>query len=158
MPKASKKSAKAKSTKVAKPEATSKTKRRGGRKPGTWMQTGPEKILAFRKEHKLSRATFAEMVGVSSTSVANWEGGKGAASPAMQSKIVAVMGSAPATVTKSKRAMVGAAAKPTNGQHPSGYDSVVEGTARIVAAFLPTAKLKRQELGAVIRDVRAALA
>lgn len=159
MPKVSKKAAKAKSTRVAKPEAATKKKgRRGGRKPGVWTLVQPAQILAFRKERRLSRAVFAKMVGVSSTTVTNWEGGKGTASPSMQSKVVEVMGSAPATATKSKRAMVGAAAKPTNGQHPAGYDSIVEGTAKIVSAFLATAKLKREELGEVVRDVRAALA
>lgn len=154
MPKVSKKKvAKAKSARVSKAQAAPKG--RGGRKPGTWTLVQPEQILAYRQEHRLSRATFAAMVGVSSTTVQNWELGKGAAFQKAQEKIATVIGSAPAVTTSKQGARPTAIA--TNGQHPAGYDSVVEGTAKIVAAFLTTAKIGRGELGAVVREVRAAL-
>lgn len=127
-------------------------KRRGGRKPGVWTLVKPEHIPAYRKAQKLSRASMAAMLGVSSTTVQNWEAGKAVATPKAQARIAEVIGSgtsrpAPATPKAS-----------SNGQHAGGYDSNVEATGRIVAAFLGSVKIKRQELRAVIEDVRAALA
>lgn len=132
-------------------------KRRGGRKPGTWTLVKPEEILAYRKAQSLSRLGFAKLVGVSSTTVQNWETGKGPAMPKVQERIVAVLrtdaGSQPSRGRKATKVEQHA----TNGQRHGGYDSTVEATGRIVAAFLGSMKIKREELRGVIQDVRAAL-
>lgn len=162
MPKVSKKTAKSTSPKAKKPASAPRGKGRGGRRPGVWTLVQPEQIVAYRKEHKLSRLTFAKLVGVSSTTVQNWETGKGAAFPKAQEKIVALLESAPGTgplvATSHGTRTIRQAPSGSNGQHPIGYDSVVEGTARIVAAFLASAKVGREDLGAVVREVRTALA
>lgn len=134
-------------------KTTKKKGRRGGRKPGTWSLVKPEAILAHRKERKLSRASLAEMLGVSQTTIQNWESGKAVATPKAQARIVEVLrsgGSRPATSGAPK---VGG-----NGQHAGGYDSTVEATGRIVAALLASAKIKPQDLRGIIQEVRAALA
>lgn len=68
------------------------------------------------------------------------------------------MGSMPATAETPLKGRAASTLASTNDQRRAGYDSIVEGTARIVASFVATATLKREDLGAVVREVRAALA
>jgi DNA-binding transcriptional regulator YiaG len=130
-----------------------KTKKngRGGRKPGTWSLVTPESILAHRKEHKLSRGKFAKALGVSPTTIQNWEMRRAVATPKAQARLAEIMSlradrPAPTTTNES-----------TNGHRTRGYDSTVEATGRIVAALLATAKIPRKELAAVILEVKSAL-
>jgi DNA-binding XRE family transcriptional regulator len=136
-------------------------KGRGGRKPGVWTLVTPEQIRVYRKTNGTSRAKLADMLGVSNTTVQNWETGKGAAFPKIQERIKALLDGAPQPAPSRRGSRGGAAPQPatSNGSHAptNGYDSTVEATGRIVAAFLGGAKIQRQELGAVIREVRSAL-
>lgn len=132
---------------MKKTKAIKKKSGRGGRKPGVWELVKPEQIRAYREANKVSRATLAKMLDVSSTTVQNWETGKGAAVRTMQEKIKALLsgGGAPPPAPRN------------NGQHAGGYDSGIEATGRIVAAFLSNVRIKRGELGGVIQQVRSAL-
>lgn len=49
---------------------------RGGRSPGHWELVQPDELRRFREEQRLSRAKLANLVGVSATSVQNWESGR----------------------------------------------------------------------------------
>lgn len=127
-----------------------KTSRRGGRKPGAWTQVKPAQIVAYRKEHKVSGASMAAMRGVSSTTIQNWETGKAVATAKAQARLVEAMSGSPRRP----------AAPPSAEAHKNGTasnDLVIDATARVVAAFLATGKIKREELRGVIEEVRAAL-
>lgn len=138
---------------MAKKKASKKTggRGRGGRKPGTWELVSPEQIRAYREAHAVSRASLAGQLGVSGTTIQNWETGHAVATKKAQERLAQVLGGAP-------RSSAPAASTPAARPSPSsGYDSAVEATGRIVAAFLGSVKLKRGELGGVIREVREAL-
>ena len=49
--------------------------KRGGRKPGAWTLLKPTDLIGFREKNKISRARLAGALGVSSTSIQNWETG-----------------------------------------------------------------------------------
>ena len=52
-----------------------KTKtKHGGRKPGSWKRgLTAASLRTFRKANRISRARLAEMIGVSQTTIQNWE-------------------------------------------------------------------------------------
>lgn len=58
-----------------------------GRKPGAWTLVTPQEIRAFREEHEISRSRLAGALGVSSTTVQNWETNNGVAMPRLQQKV-----------------------------------------------------------------------
>jgi DNA-binding transcriptional regulator YiaG len=49
------------------------SKGRGGRKKGEWKLLTKDQLMTFRKDQRISRARLAELMGVSSTSIQNWE-------------------------------------------------------------------------------------
>jgi len=68
-----------------------KKKRTGGRIAGKWADVTPAEIVTFRQKNKISRAALAGALGVSSTSVQNWEGGQVVAVPKIQAKLRSVI-------------------------------------------------------------------
>lgn len=90
---------------------TKKTGRRGGgRTPGAWTLLTQDTLKTFRKDRKLSRSRLAELLGVSSGSVMNWETGRSVPLTRTQEQIVALMqGGAPAAAPARKRGSNGAA-------------------------------------------------
>jgi DNA-binding transcriptional regulator YiaG len=64
------------STKQDKKMNIKRRTRRGGRRPGTWTDgLTADKIRGWRESSKLSRATLANLMDVSPTSIQNWETG-----------------------------------------------------------------------------------
>jgi len=69
------------SKKTGSKKSTAKTteqpprRRGGGRKKGEWRLLRPEQLVEYRENNKISRASLAGMMGVSSTSIQNWETG-----------------------------------------------------------------------------------
>lgn len=124
-----------------------KTKRRGGRQPGTWSLVKPEQIREYRASNKISRATLATMLGVSSTTIVNWETGKAVATTRLQSRIQSVLGRAPMVSLVSVPSAVG------NGNGAAALEAV----GQIVAAYLQGAKVEAEELPGLVQRVRAAL-
>lgn len=61
------------------------------RKPAEWAILKPLDLLNFRKKHQISRIKLAGMMGVSSTSVQNWESGTCAPSEENQKKLKKLM-------------------------------------------------------------------
>jgi transcriptional regulator with XRE-family HTH domain len=126
---------------------------RGGRKPGEWTTVTPEQILEFRRANQISRAKLAAALGVSSTTIQNWETGQGVAMPKLQAKVAELIKAGGSAV---------ASARPTPGV---GWDpSVVVGpqvtaTGTIVTGYLQSQqqKLSTDELIDLIRAVRGAL-
>lgn len=147
-----------------KPSATRKTgTRRGGRKPGAWTLLTPEALRGWREKNKMSRANVASTLGVSSTSIQNWETGHAVATAKMQQKLADLM-NAPATpgaaTSRGKRT---APATPTNGSAPhaaNGDPTLIQATASIVVEAIRAGKknVSAKELGLMVRTVRDALA
>lgn len=73
-----------------------KKKGSGGRPPGKWSKIKRDEIKSFREAHSISRARFAGILGVSPTSVQNWEVGKATAIPRIQAKMRQVIDAGPA--------------------------------------------------------------
>lgn len=128
---------------------------RGGRKPGEWRHVTPESIREFRHEHRISRARLAAALGVSSTSVQNWESGT-VATLRTQQQLADLIKAGPAALSPMR-----------NGQGSSpGWDpSAVLGpqiltTGTIVGAYLQAhpGKVSSEDLIELIRNVRSALA
>lgn len=65
-------------------------KKRGGRKRGKWTLSR-EEFRDWRIRHKLSRAVLGKMLGVSSTTIQNWEKGTAVPLPKHQYAIAAAM-------------------------------------------------------------------
>jgi DNA-binding XRE family transcriptional regulator len=65
-------------------------RRRGGRVRGSW-DVAPAAFKAWRQGQSISRARFAKLLGVSSTSVQNWETGNAVPSPQFQAAIARFM-------------------------------------------------------------------
>jgi DNA-binding transcriptional regulator YiaG len=74
--------------------------RRGGRTPGHWRDglTG-QAVLDWRKQHKVSRAALAKALGVSPTSVQNWEIADGVPVPRSQIALRAIMTKGPGAIS-----------------------------------------------------------
>ncbi len=120
--------------------------RRGGRKPGRWELLNPEELLEFRKQRGLSRAKLADQLGVSTTSIQNWETGR-AASMKIQRKLRDLIDGKAAPVTE--------AAVST----PTAASNAIETTGNIVAAYLANQKAAMQpaQLAKLVRSIRVAL-
>ncbi len=124
--------------------------RRGGRKPGTWKLVTPMQILAYRKEHRVSRARMAQALGVSSTSVQNWESGTVATLQAQQ-RIATLIAASPAAPPAPHRA-------PHSSDAPSGDEGALLATGTIVVAYAANRKdLRPDQLVGLIQTVRGAL-
>lgn len=119
--------------------------RRGGRRPGEWTHVQPEDLVKFRQEHGVSRARLARALGVSATSVQNWEAGKVATLQA-QERLREILDD-PARLAE---------ADADDGA--SAGDEVVRATGVIVSGFASShPELTADELIVVIKKVREAL-
>jgi DNA-binding transcriptional regulator YiaG len=80
------------------PGKSTKRARKGGRQRGSWTEVQPEQIRAFRDEHSISRNMLASTLGVSATSVQNWETGLAVAMPSIQAKLASIIQAGPAAI------------------------------------------------------------
>lgn len=129
-------------------------KRRGGRKPGVWKLLTPEKLKAYREEHKISRVRLAQMLGVSSTSVQNWETGT-VATLKIQQRLAELIAAGPAAILPPRRAP--SLWDVAGGANGNG-DPAISATGEIVASYVSSRRgLPAEELVEVIRAVRRAL-
>lgn len=95
---------------MAKKKAKKTGRRGGGRTPGAWTLLTQDALKTFRREGKLSRARLAELLGVSSGSIMNWETGRSVPVTRTQEQIVALMqGGVPDAGPARKRGSSGAA-------------------------------------------------
>lgn len=126
-------------------------KRRGGRKPGVWKLVTPEKLKAYRDENRVSRARMAQMLGVSTTSVQNWETGT-VASMKIQQRLAELISAGPSAILPPRKG-------PSLWDRSGGPgDAAVATTGTIVAAYVGGAKkLGPDQLVELIRSVRTAL-
>lgn len=140
------------------PGKSAKRARKGGRKRGTWTEVQPEQILAFRDEHSISRNMLATTLGVSATSVQNWETGLAVAMPAVQAQLAAIIQAGPGAIHSPD----GAGAR-RGGGGPAGVAALVghqvSATGMIVNGFLTSQsrKFTQEELIELIKTVRGAL-
>ena len=127
-------------------------RRRGGRKPGEWKFVTADEIKAFREEHRVSRARLASALGVSSTSVQNWETGT-VATLKTQQQLAEIMKAGPAalaTVTPSG----------AGGWDPGAIvGPQITTTGTIVTGFLTSqqGKMSTDQLIELSKNVRQAL-
>ena len=108
-----------------------------------WTYVLPEEILAYRKEHGLSRAKLAAALSVSTTSIQNWESGRVAAL-ATQRRL---------------RALIDGETLPLSEGGESTTSDLVGATGQIVAAYVASSQdsLSPEEVMTLIRDVKRAL-
>ncbi len=122
---------------------------RGGRKPGKWTWVTPGEIRAYRERTGSSRAALAQELGVSTTSVQNWESGK-VASSKIQQRLRALMDGDPLPRPNGEARRV----TPPNG----GDRAAIGTTGAIVAAYLETQhNFRPDQLPELVRRVRHAL-
>jgi DNA-binding transcriptional regulator YiaG len=127
---------------AAKKRSSEKTATKKETRGGTWKHVRPEEILTYRKDNGISRAKLASTLGVSATSVQNWEGGRVAALP---------------TQRRLRLLIDGEEIPPAPGTGPE-EDCVVTVTGQIVAAYLTHQEpLDGPELSELIRRVKRAL-
>lgn len=130
--------------------SASAPRRRGGRKAGTWTVVTPEKIRAYREANGISRATLARLLGVSSTSVVNWETGRAVASLPIQARLQELLTREPlATLLPPSGAGPAAAA-------PSAAPEL-EVVGKILVTYLQNVKIEPVDLPALVKGVRGAL-
>lgn len=119
--------------------------RRAGRKPGVWTLLTPEKLRDYRDRSQLSRARLAAILGVSSTSVQNWETGT-VASTNIQQRLSELIAAGP---TQLVAPMWDASAR---------RGDAIKATGTIVAAYAQVQKnLSATDLVDLVRAVREAL-
>jgi DNA-binding transcriptional regulator YiaG len=85
----------------------SENKRKGGRQPGEWKLLTPEKLVEFRQKHHISRSRLAKMLGVSATSVQNWDMGKCPPNMKFQARLVEIMAQPGLVTDQAPRAISG---------------------------------------------------
>lgn len=135
---------------------------RGGRKPGAWTLVKPEELRGWREKHKMSRASVAKTLGVSSTSIQNWETGHAVATTKMQQRLADLMESPASGGGAPSRG--GSTAPASNGAAPhslNGDSTLIQATASIVVEAIRAGGKKdvsAKELGTLVRTVRDALA
>lgn len=135
------------------PTAEARPKHRLGRKPGAWTHLTPEALRAFREEHKLSRDRLADLLGVSRTSIQNWETLELPPSPKTQQRLAELLRAGPGAIPPPRKA-------PSlwDAPRPQRTDAgVLLATGAIVAAWARTHTLSQDELLALIQTVREAL-
>ena len=131
---------------------TSGRRRRGGRKPGEWKLVTPEQLRDYRSTNKISRARLAQMLGVSSTSVQNWETGT-VASMKIQQRLAELIAAGPAAILPPRKqaSLWDMAARDKN-------DPAITTTGTIVAGYVSThSGMSAEDLIGLIRSVRQAL-
>jgi DNA-binding transcriptional regulator YiaG len=125
-----------------------RTTNRGGRKKGQWTETTPDTIRDFRRIGRISRSRLASALGVSATSVQNWEVGLVVATPAMQKKIVELIKASPELGRP----------RPAQAGNGGAGGAEVEAAGQIVCAWLEQHPgTDSERLLALIRAVRTAL-
>lgn len=146
--------------KAKKTAKVTKTKR-GGRKPGAWTLLTPEKLRAWRETNGVSRAALAGTLGVSSTSVQNWETGGAVATVKMQQKLAEITQGPPAQAARPSGRRAGPA---VGASHASkdGDSTLVQAIASIVVEAIRSSSSGRKgvspsELAVLIRTVRDSL-
>lgn len=136
--------------------------RRGGRRPGAWTLLTPQALRGWREKHQMSRGRVATALGVSSTSIQNWETGHAVATTKMQQKLADMMsapspsGAAPNRARPTAPASNGAAPRSANGD-----PTLIQATASIVVEAIRAGgrrSVSAKELGLMVRTVRDALA
>lgn len=136
-----------------------KSARRGGRTPGQWTLLEKDDLSGFRKTQKLSRSALANHLGVSSTSIQNWETGRSVPLTRFQQQLVDLMkGGVPAAAGRGRGRGRGAGGAAPVGA--AGSETSLTATAEIVKGFLATSagsKLSADELVALTTSLRAAL-
>lgn len=136
-------------------------KGRGGRTPGQWTLLQKDDLSGFRKTQKLSRSALSNLLGVSSTSIQNWETGRSVPLTRFQQQLVDLMkGGVPATAARGRRGRGSNGAAPTGPVASGGSESSLTATAEIVKGFLATSaggKLSADELVNLTVSLRAAL-
>lgn len=126
----------------------------GGRKPGAWKLLTSEKLREFREKNNISRARLSKLLGVSTTSIQNWEVGKCPPSMRFQSKLVEIMASP--TLVGALPQRLGGLFQPAGAS--SGEAAEIEITGEIVNAWLRTnPKASPADVVRVTKDVRQAL-
>lgn len=126
-------------------------RRRGGRKPGEWKLVMPEQLRDYRSQHKISRARLAQMLGVSSTSVQNWETGT-VASMKIQQRLAELIAAGPSAILPPRKP----ASLWESGKAQT--DPAITTTGTIVAGYLQTHQgMSPDDLVGLIRNVRQAL-
>lgn len=143
------------------------TRRRGGRTPGKWTLLTKDQLRSFRKDAGMSRSRLAERLGVSSTSIQNWETERSVPLTRYQEQLVQLMKGGTPVATGSGR---GAKTRPANGRATNGASAGAGGTAlqetgltattEILKGFLATpqgAKISKDELVALASSLRTAL-
>lgn len=132
--------------------AVADKRRRGGRKPGEWKLVTPEQLKEYRAEHKISRARLAQMLGVSSTSVQNWETGT-VASMKIQQRLAELIAAGPAAILPPRKP-----ASLWDMAAQKQADPAITTTGTIVAGYLQTRQdMSPDDLVGLIRSVRQAL-
>jgi DNA-binding XRE family transcriptional regulator len=122
-------------------------RRRGGVVKGAWKSTTPDGLRDFRKTHKVSRARLARTLGVSSTTIQNWETGADVASVKAQAKLADVMRDGASMFPPRLSAN-----DPALGATIATTGEIVEGYLRSLAR-----PIDREALIELIRNVRLAL-
>jgi DNA-binding XRE family transcriptional regulator len=124
---------------------------------GSWTEVQPEQIRAFREEHTISRNMLASTLGVSATSVQNWETGLAVAMPAVQARLASIIQAGPGAIHTAD----GAGTR--RGGGAAGVAALVghqvSATGMIVNGFLTSQsrKFTQEELIELIKTVRGAL-
>lgn len=112
----------------------------------------------------MSRANVASTLGVSSTSIQNWETGHAVATAKMQQKLADLMNASAPAVTTTTRGKPPARVASPNGaapHAPNGDPALIQATASIVVEAIRAGgkrSVSAKELGVMVRTVRDALA
>jgi transcriptional regulator with XRE-family HTH domain len=130
---------------------------RGGRRELVWKLLTGEQLKAWRLENGVSRARLAQILGVSSTSVQNWETGT-VATMRTQQRLAELMKAPPAAIPPRRRApSLWDAGGQQQRQQPV-VDPTLTAVGTIVSEYLKGAKgLGGDELVSLITAVRQAL-
>lgn len=136
--------------------------RRGGRKPGAWTLLTPEALRGWREKHKMSRAEVANTLGVSPTSIQNWETGRAVATAKMQQKLAVLLKApAPGGAAPGRRGATPSASSAAAPHAVNGDPTRIQATASIVVEAIRAGgkrSVSAAELGLLVRTVREALA
>jgi DNA-binding transcriptional regulator YiaG len=129
--------------------------KKAGRKPGKWTAVTPEEIRAFREQNEISRSRLAGALGVSSTTIQNWETGNGVAMPRLQKNVAELIKAGPSAI----KPAVGASVSSHAADHAGVAGPQVMAAATIVSGYLQTSgsKFTTLELLELIKNVRGAL-
>lgn len=129
--------------------------RKGGRKPGVWSGVTKEELVRFRSERKVSRALLAKTLGVSATSIQNWERGSAIPVKRTQEALRAVI-DGPALSQRENGTAADVTPEATSRSDVRDPTGLAMAVATIVAATAPKGETG-EALAVRIRMVRDAL-